>query len=61
MIGLKQIKLLAYGIVSLMVAYWITAWASASNDYLASGEGMTVGIIAIFSISFLAMLYFFKA
>ena len=60
MINTKTLKLLVYGIVSLMVSYWTIAWASESVDWLNSGDGMTIGIVAVFSATFLGLLYLFK-
>lgn len=60
MLNIKHLKLLAYGIVSLMLAYWSISMASESIDWFGSAEGMTIGIIGVFSGAFLGMLWLFK-
>ena len=60
-IGMKQLKLLAYGIISLLVAYWVTATASDYWTWIETGEGMTLSIIAVFSGVFLGLLYLLKS
>ena len=60
MINKTSIKLLAYGIISLMVSYWTTAWASESVEWFNTSSGMTIGIVAVFSATFLGLLYWFK-